>query len=79
MNGLKKKVENQIKKPHPLEIIKVPELNVRAYEYFQICATGLLENGFMSKIQHKKFIKKLKLWLSKNKVEFKHEIKESKQ
>ena len=64
------------KRPHPLQMMKVPELNIPAYEYFQICAQGLRVNGFMSKNQHKEFINKLKVWMNQNRVGFKHEVKE---
>ncbi len=73
---MKKPKKTQIKRPHPMELIEVPELKVPAHEYFQICARGLLDKNFMSKIQHEKFLKKLKVWLTQNKVTFKAKEKE---
>lgn len=59
-------------KPHPMSKIKINESVLLVHEYLQLCAQSLLNTGFMSRVDHKKFIKKIRIWMDKNKVSYDH-------
>ena len=61
-------------RPHPMTTIKINESVLPVNEYLQLCAESLLNTGFMSKVEHKKFIKKIRIWFDEKKVDYDHVI-----
>lgn len=59
-------------RPHPMTVIKINENVLPVNEYLQLCAQSLLNTGFMTRTEHKKFIKQVRIWFDKSGVNYDH-------